>query len=101
MTTSRVLASAISQGAARRGRLRDRRASLAPGPGPAMHVIRCDAEDVEMQRQRNIVLYFVSRFRSRPEPFARELESDEARAPNRATPGNSRKPRACPAPRAA
>ena len=25
-----------------------------------MHVIRCDAEEVEMQRQRNIVLYFVS-----------------------------------------
>ena len=78
MTKSRVLASAISQGAARRGRLRDRRASLAPGPGPAMHVIGCDAEDVEMQRQRNIVLYFVSGFRSRLKRFARELDADEA-----------------------
>ena len=39
MTKSRVLASAISQGAARRGRPRGRRASLAPGPGPAVYVI--------------------------------------------------------------
>ena len=38
----------------------------------------CDAEDVEMQRQRNIVLYFVSGFRSRLKRFARELDADEA-----------------------